>query len=61
MNRAIEQDLTGLLPTLSEALPAELVQLAVSLLAQSKSKASSLKPEEEIARGYACANLACER
>lgn len=61
MNRTVEQDLARLLPTLSGPLPPELVQLAVSLLAQSKSRASSLKPEEEIARGYACAQIACEK
>lgn len=60
MDRSIAQALSGLVPTLNE-LPAELLELAVSLLAQSRSRASSLKAEEEIARSYACANLACER
>lgn len=60
MDRSIAQALSGLVPTLNE-LPAELLDLAVSLLAQSRSHASSLKAEEEIARSYACANLACER
>ncbi|OCL14110.1 hypothetical protein AOQ84DRAFT_429074 [Glonium stellatum] len=61
MNKSIEQSLTGLIPSLSGPLPPELVNLGQSLLAQSRSKASTLKPEEEIARPYACAQLACER
>ncbi|KAF2189845.1 hypothetical protein K469DRAFT_701115 [Zopfia rhizophila CBS 207.26] len=62
MSRAtIEQALTGLIPTLNGPLPPELVDLAVSLLARSGSVASSLKQDEEIARPYACAQLACER
>ncbi len=60
MNRAVEQALAGILPSLN-ALPLELVDLAVSLLAQSRSKAGTLKPEEEIARSYTCAHIACER
>ncbi|KAL1599520.1 hypothetical protein SLS60_007323 [Paraconiothyrium brasiliense] len=46
----IEQALTGLIPTLSGTLPPELVDLALSLLARSRSVAHSLKPDEEIAR-----------
>ena len=61
MDRSIAQALNGLIPTFNGTLPPELVELAASLLAQSRSKASSLKAEEEIARSYACANLACER
>ena len=61
MDRSIAQALNGLIPTFNGPLPSELVELAASLLAQSRSKASSLKAEEEIARSYACANLACER
>ena len=61
MDRAIIQALQGLVPTISGPLPPELVNLATSLLAQSRNKASNLKAEEEIARTYACANLACER
>ncbi|KAF2447883.1 hypothetical protein P171DRAFT_408421 [Karstenula rhodostoma CBS 690.94] len=57
----IEQALTGLIPTLPGPLPPELVDLALSLLARSRSVAHSLKPDEEIARPYACAQLACER
>ena len=55
------QALASLLPTLNGILPAELVQLSASLLAQSLSRASNLKPEEEIARPYACAEIACQR
>ncbi|KAJ4367600.1 hypothetical protein N0V83_007185 [Neocucurbitaria cava] len=58
---AIEQSLTGLIPTLNGPLPPELVELAFSLLTRSRSVAHSLKPDEEIARPYACAQLACER
>ena len=61
MDKSIAQALNGLVPTLSGPIPPELQDLAVSLLAQSRSKASSLKADEEIARSYACANLACER
>ncbi|KAF9696095.1 hypothetical protein EKO04_006278 [Ascochyta lentis] len=62
MSRAsIEQALTGLVPTLNGPLPSELIDIALSLLARSRSVANSLKPEEEIARPYACAQLACER
>ena len=61
MSQSIIQALQGLVPTLSGPLPAELVSLAESLLAQSRTKASTLKAEEEIARSYACANIACER
>ena len=61
MERSMAQALIGLIPTHTGPLPPELLDLAVSLLAQSRSKASSLKADEEIARSYACANLACER
>nr|POE90367.1 hypothetical protein CFP56_71092 [Quercus suber] len=60
MPTSIEQNLTLLLPA-HAFLPPELVQLSTSLLAQSRSKAASLKPDEEIARIYACCNIACER
>ncbi|KAF2208680.1 hypothetical protein CERZMDRAFT_114413 [Cercospora zeae-maydis SCOH1-5] len=55
-----ETALSTLLPTAS-FLPPDLVSLANSLLAQSRSKAASLKPEEEIGRVYACAHIAAER
>jgi hypothetical protein len=57
----IEQSLSGLLPALNTSLPPELIELALSLLARSRSVAHSLKSNEEIARPYACAQLACER
>jgi origin recognition complex subunit 6 len=61
MSRPVEQALTNLIPRHPGALPPELIELASSLLAQSRSKASNLKAEEEIGRTYACANIACER
>ncbi|SPQ20395.1 52642f57-6ba1-442e-b7a6-f24d893a44bc [Thermothielavioides terrestris] len=61
MNRSIEQSLLSLLPTHNAALPQPLTELASSLLAQSRHRASTLKAEEETARPYACAHLACER
>lgn len=57
----IEQSLSLLLPTLSDHLPNELIALSNSLLAQSRNKASNLKSEEEIARPYACCEIACKR
>ncbi|KAK4031709.1 origin recognition complex subunit 6 [Parachaetomium inaequale] len=61
MNRSIEQTLLSLLPTHNSTLPEPLTQLAGSLLAQSRHRASTLKAEEEVARLYACAHLACDR
>jgi origin recognition complex subunit 6 len=61
MNKAVEHDLLSLIPAIELPLPAELISLTISLLAQSRSKAANLKKDEEIARGYACANIACER
>ncbi|KAI9821914.1 MAG: hypothetical protein M1827_002496 [Pycnora praestabilis] len=61
MNKSMEQALTGLIPKHDGLLSPKLIELATSLLAQSRSKASNLKAEEEIARSYACANIACER
>lgn len=58
---AIEKALHSLLPRYSGVLPSSLVDLSSSLVAQSRSRASALKPDEEVARLYACANLACER
>ncbi|RAH50314.1 uncharacterized protein BO95DRAFT_470501 [Aspergillus brunneoviolaceus CBS 621.78] len=60
-NRPVEQALATLLPTHAQDLPPDLLSLAVSLIAQSRSLSSSLKPEEEIARPYACAEIACRR
>ncbi|KAK4157670.1 origin recognition complex subunit 6 [Chaetomidium leptoderma] len=61
MNRSIEQALLSLLPTHNSTLAAPLTDLASSLLAQSRHRASTLKAEEEVARLYACAHLACDR
>ncbi|KAK0704888.1 origin recognition complex, subunit 6 [Lasiosphaeris hirsuta] len=61
MNRSIEQALLSLLPTHNSTLPQPLTELASSLLAQSRHRASTLKAEEEISRPYACAHIACDR
>jgi origin recognition complex subunit 6 len=63
MSRSLEPTLLSLLPTFPSAssLPPQLVELASSLLAQSRHNASTLKAEEEVARLYACAHIACER
>jgi len=61
MNRSLEQALLSLLPTHNAELPRPLVDLASSLLAQSRLRASTLKAEEEVARTYACAHIACDR
>lgn len=60
-NRPVEQALSILVPTHANDLPQELLSYAISLVAQSRSFSSSLKPEEEIARPYACAEIACRR
>lgn len=60
MPTPIELALSTLLPTIA-FLPPQLITLATSFVAQSRSKAASLKPEEEIGRTYACAHIACER
>ncbi|CAH0031965.1 unnamed protein product [Clonostachys rhizophaga] len=61
MSRQIEQALFSLMPTYGSDLPPSLVELAESLVSQSRFKASTLKAEEEVGRLYACANLACNR
>lgn len=61
MDPAVVQALDSLIPALKGHLPQEVNDLAIALLAQSRSSAGSLKAEEEIARSYACANLACNR
>ncbi|KAG9243892.1 origin recognition complex, subunit 6 [Calycina marina] len=61
MSKSIQTALHQNIPRLSGALPPELIELASSLLAQSHSKCSNLKAEEEVARTYVCANIACER
>ncbi|PQE23161.1 Origin recognition complex subunit 6 protein [Rutstroemia sp. NJR-2017a BVV2] len=60
MNKAIELVLTNLIPRHSGAIPPALLDLSSSLLAQSRVKCS-LNAEQEIARTYACAHIACER
>lgn len=60
MPTPIETALSTLLPTV-HSLPPELISLSTSLLAQSRAKAASLKPEEEIGRTYACCHIACQR
>lgn len=58
----MDATLLSILPTYTAgALPSALTSLAAALLAQSRSKASTLKPEEEAARTYTCCHLACER
>ncbi|KAI1404451.1 hypothetical protein F4819DRAFT_124619 [Hypoxylon fuscum] len=61
MNRTLENTILSLLPTYSKDLPQPLIELASSLLTQSRHSAGTLKGEEEIARAYACAHIACER
>lgn len=61
MSRQIEQALLSLLPTQNSNLPPPLIELAGSLLAQSRLHASTLKAEEDVARLYACCHLACDR
>ncbi|OAA55811.1 Origin recognition complex, subunit 6 [Niveomyces insectorum RCEF 264] len=61
MNRPTDQALHSLLPTHNGAFPPQLADLASSLLAQSRHRASTLKADEEIARPYACAHIACDR
>ena len=56
----IHRTLNLIVPTAS-TLPPSLIDLATSLLAQSRAKAPSLKPDEEIARPFACCHIACER
>ncbi|KAL4996087.1 origin recognition complex, subunit 6 [Aspergillus recurvatus] len=60
-NRPVDQALATLLPTHAQDIPQELRSLALSFVAQSRSSSSSLKPDEEIARPFACAELACKR
>ncbi|KAI8958867.1 hypothetical protein F5Y11DRAFT_25826 [Daldinia sp. FL1419] len=61
MSRTLEPTLLSLLPTYSKDLPQPLLELASSLLTQSRHSAGTLKAEEEVARAYACAHIACER
>ncbi|PTB63877.1 hypothetical protein BBK36DRAFT_1180690 [Trichoderma citrinoviride] len=61
MSKSVELALVSLMPTYGSDLPPSLVESASSLLAQSRHLASTLKAEEEIARLYACAHIACNR
>ncbi|PHH79130.1 hypothetical protein CDD80_5596 [Ophiocordyceps camponoti-rufipedis] len=61
MDKQLENALFSMMPAHGPTLAPSLVELAGSLLAQSRNRASALKAEEEVARPYACANLACER
>ncbi|KAI1409950.1 hypothetical protein F5Y13DRAFT_78770 [Hypoxylon sp. FL1857] len=61
MSRTLDPTLLSLLPTYSKDLPQPLLELASSLLTQSRHLAGTLKAEEEVARAYACAHIACER
>ena len=61
MSRSIEQTILSLMPTHGPQLPPRLVDSARTLLVQSRQRAATLKADEEIARLYACAHLACER
>jgi len=56
----IHQNLNLIIPT-APSLPPSLIDLATTLLAQSRAKAPTLKPDEEIARPFACCHIACER
>jgi hypothetical protein len=53
-NRPVDQALATLLPTHANDIPPELRNLALSFVAQSRSFSTSLKPDEEIARPFAC-------
>ena len=57
----VEPSLNILLPTYNNEFPAELLDLANALLAQTQSRAAALKPDEQIAMPYACAEIACKR
>ncbi|PTB39954.1 uncharacterized protein TrAFT101_005005 [Trichoderma asperellum] len=61
MSKQVELALVSLMPTYGSDLPTTLVESASSLLAQSRHLASTLKSDEEIARLYACAHIACNR
>jgi origin recognition complex subunit 6 len=56
----ISKALATLLPSLS-TYPPGLFSQCESLVALSRQRARHLKPEEEIARAHACAEIACER
>ncbi|KAI5795620.1 origin recognition complex subunit 6-domain-containing protein [Geopyxis carbonaria] len=60
-NALHEANLHSILPELAGLLPPELLAVTSSLYAQSHTRISNLKPTEEPARAYVCAQLACER
>jgi origin recognition complex subunit 6 len=57
---SIHRTLNLIVPTTTTLSPI-LIDLATTLLAQSRAKVPSLKPDEEIARPFACCHIACER
>ena len=57
---AVHQELTKILPSLTN-IPPRLTSFAESLLARSRQRAGHLKGQEETARAYICAHIACER
>ncbi|KAA8893758.1 origin recognition complex subunit 6-domain-containing protein [Sphaerosporella brunnea] len=61
MSRTLEPTLSGLIPTHVGPIPGELLDLANSLVAQSRARISNLKPNEETARIYVCCHIACLR
>ena len=59
---SILPSLASLLPTYTPTtFPPLLLSTADSLLLQSRQRATHLKPDEEIARAYACCEIACTR
>ena len=61
-NNPVLQPLLTLLPSYNPTtLPPRLLNLATSLLTQSRQRASHLKADEEIARPHACAEIAVDR
>ena len=61
MDQSVSQALGSLMPAMSGPPPPEIFELARSLIAQSHSKANNLGAGEEIARNYACTDIACHR
>lgn len=61
MDAEIKAALKKLLPGFGQATQQSLVNDVKSLHAQSKQALANLKPNEEAARVYGCAHLACER
>lgn len=56
----VQAALKSLLPS-TTAIPPQLQSAATSLLSVSRHRAANLKPDEEIARAHACAEIACKR